>query len=124
MKALAILVVDDDHQIRRLIRTKLEAVGHSVIDAENGAIGLDAMAEVVFDVVITDILMPIRDGLEFIVDVRSRAHRTAIIAISGGGVRGPGTYLDSALGFGADIILCKPFSLSELNAAINLVATD
>jgi DNA-binding response OmpR family regulator len=117
-----ILVVDDDDEIREMIRVKLEACGHTIVTAANGAQGMKVMELLTFDVVITDVVMPIRDGLELIAAARCRHDTTPIIAISGDGRRGTAGYLHSARGLGADLVLKKPFSLSELTAAIHLVA--
>lgn len=123
MAAQTILIVDDDDDIRELLRIKLTASGHTIVTASNGAEGIKAMELIAFDLVITDVIMPIRGGLELIANTRSRNDKMPIIAISGGGRRGAAAvYLQSAQWLVADLVLSKPFSLSELTAAIHLMA--
>jgi DNA-binding NarL/FixJ family response regulator len=74
-----------------------------------------------FDEVLTDILMPIRDGLEIINHLRCHAPETSIVAMSGGGRRCAAHYLEWAKGLGAQAILLKPFSRSDLVSAISEV---
>jgi CheY-like chemotaxis protein len=78
-----ILVVDDDEIIRLLLRTVLERRGHSVIEAENGDEGLRCYRSAPADLVITDIQMPVMDGLQMIQELRSAFPTAKIIAISG-----------------------------------------
>ena len=65
-----ILVIDDDQQIRELIREILERASHTVFEADNGVAGLQKMAEETVDIVVTDIIMPDKDGLETITELR------------------------------------------------------
>ncbi len=78
-----ILVVDDDTAVRLLLRTVLERRGHSVVEAENGAEGLQYYRAAPTDLVITDIQMPVMDGLQMIKELRSAFPTAKIIAISG-----------------------------------------
>jgi len=71
-----------------------------------------------FDLVITDLLMPERDGLEFIVEVRQKHPNVRIIAMSGGGHIARDSYLKIAKGFGAHVLLEKPFAPSKVLAAV------
>lgn len=109
-----ILVIDDDEQIRDLIRSLLEALGHEVMEAEDGQVGLESFQSKPAELVITDILMPNKEGIQTIMEIRRDYPETRIIAISGGGAVNPDTYLDMAKELGADRILSKPFQLSEL----------
>ena len=78
-----ILVVDDDNTIRLLLRSMLERRGHSVVEAENGAEGLQYYRTAPADLVITDIQMPVMDGLQMIKELRGDFPTAKIIAISG-----------------------------------------
>jgi two-component system, chemotaxis family, chemotaxis protein CheY len=78
-----ILVVDDDNAIRLLLRSMLERRGHSVVEAENGAEGLQYYRAAPADLVITDIQMPVMDGLQMIKALRDDFPTAKIIAISG-----------------------------------------
>jgi two-component system, chemotaxis family, chemotaxis protein CheY len=78
-----ILVVDDDNAIRLLLRSMLERRGHSVVEAENGAEGLQYYRAAPADLVITDIQMPVMDGLQLIKALRDDFPTAKIIAISG-----------------------------------------
>ena len=78
-----ILVVDDDQSVRLLLRAVLERRGYSVVEAENGKEGLQALSGEPTDVVITDIQMPGMDGLEMILELRGTLPTARIIAMSG-----------------------------------------
>lgn len=117
-----ILVIDDDQQIRELIREILERGGHTVFEADNGVAGLRKMAEETVDIVVTDIIMPDKDGLETITDLRKSYPEVRIIAISGGGRRVNRDYLPTAQAFGADLVLYKPFRPQDVMDAIDEVS--
>ena len=110
----AILLVDDDLQVLDVLSEMLRLEGHSVVTAENGAIALERMRQGIFDLVITDIIMPDKEGLETISDIRKRDTQMPIIAISGGGRIGPDDYLEAARHIGANATLAKPFARREL----------
>jgi len=78
-----ILVVDDDKAVRLLLRAVLERRGYSVVEAENGAEGLQYYRAAPTDLVITDIQMPVMDGLQMIKELRRAFPTAKIIAISG-----------------------------------------
>jgi two-component system cell cycle response regulator CpdR len=119
----SILVVDDDFALRQLIQLTLESAGHHVTCAADGRLASRAMAltPAAFDLVITDMLMPERDGLELIEELRRRYPHVRIIAISGGGRIAPEEYLQIAKGLGANGILGKPFFPKQLLAAVDQV---
>lgn len=79
-----ILVIDDDESIRSLLRTVLELQGYDVVEAENGSEGLLCYQAEPADLVITDILMPVMDGVEMITELRRDFPCIKVIAISGG----------------------------------------
>jgi CheY-like chemotaxis protein len=109
-----LLVIDDDAGMRKLMVRTLSSGSHRVLEAENGQEGLRLMDEHKPDVVITDILMPQKEGIETIREVQERAPATKIIAISGGGVSHNLMFLDVARAFGADAVLAKPFRPAQL----------
>jgi CheY-like chemotaxis protein len=121
MPSCSILVVDDEPGIRELLCLMLEAAGHTVFSAEDGISAPKVLAAKPIDVVITDLLMPERDGLEFITEVRKKYPAIKIIAMSGGGHIARDSYLRIAKNFGAHFILEKPFSQSGVLGAIDSV---
>jgi CheY-like chemotaxis protein len=116
-----LLVIDDDESMRRLMVRTLSGGKHQVIEAENGYQGLRLVAEHKPDVVITDILMPQKEGIETIREVQELAPRTKIIAVSGGGLSHNLMFLDVARAFGADAVLAKPFHPAQLVEAVEKV---
>lgn len=121
MAACSILIVDDEPGIRELLSIMLESAGHTVASAEDGLQAPKIMAAQPIEVVITDLLMPERDGLEFITEVRKKFPKVKIIAMSGGGHIARDSYLRIAKNFGAHIVLEKPFSQSGVLGAIEAV---
>ena len=97
----------------------LERDGQEVVEAPDGIEGVRLYREKRPQLVITDIVMPKKEGLETILDLRTEDPQVKIIAISGGGRIGPESYLDIAEGFGANHILAKPFKNEELLEAIH-----
>lgn len=113
-----ILVVDDEAPIRDVMRKMLEKSGYEVVEAGDGREALQVFETDPTDLVITDILMPDQEGLQTIMELRQNHPDLKIIAISGGGVVGPQTYLRMAEGFGADRTLTKPFTMNDLIEAV------
>lgn len=109
-----VLLIDDDGQMRRMLATALAAEGYEVVEASNGKEALALYAHSPCDVIITDILMPEKDGLETIQALRRRAPRVKIVAYSGGEVRMGFDILEVAKQFGATATLQKPFPLQEI----------
>ena len=109
-----VLIVEDNLEMLEILKRALEAKGYDVEVAAGGQAGLDAYNKKQFDVVVTDIVMPGVDGLEFVKAVRNIDKTTKIIAISGGGADMEASYaLNVADIYGADVELYKPFSLEE-----------
>ncbi len=113
-----ILLIDDDEGFRTMLRRALQRVGYTVIEAEEGGAALRALSGATVDLVITDIIMPGKEGIETILALRRTHPELKIIAVSGGGRRKPEGYLDVAKDFGAVHVLRKPFDNEELFAAI------
>lgn len=113
-----ILLIDDDQQVLNVLGEMLRLEGHDVYTAENGLIALSILNRQQFDLVITDLIMPEKEGLETIAEIRRDYGSMPIIAISGGGRGGPMNYLETARYIGADRALKKPFQRRELIAAV------
>lgn len=114
----AILVIDDDASVREVVSEMLRLEGHEVTIAENGSDAIPLLSTHDFDLVITDLIMPEKEGIETISEIRRTDRRIPIVAISGGGRLGPGDYLETARYIGADATLAKPFARQELLATI------
>ncbi len=113
-----ILVIDDDGQVRTLLRMILEREGHEVVEAPDGNVGIELYRKEPADVVITDIFMPEKEGLETIMDLRLEYPEVKLIAISGGGHLKPHEYLVMARKLGARLTLTKPFERDGLLEAV------
>ena len=109
-----ILVMDDDEQVRAMLRQALEREGYEVLDAPDGKEGMRLFREQEADLIITDLIMPEKEGLETIMELRRDFREVKIIAISGGGRVAPDVYLSLAKNLGAHVTLTKPFDLEEL----------
>jgi len=116
-----VLVIDDDASMRRMTRRILEGRGHTVIEADDGGRGLDIFAEQHPELVITDIVMPDKEGIGTILDIRKLDAQVGIIAISGGGVNVGLGYLKVATRMGATAALAKPFMPVELLEVVDSV---
>ncbi len=103
-----ILVVDDDTQIREMLRQMLEMEEYEVLEAANGKEAINLLDDHRVDLVITDLIMPEKEGIETIRDMRKRFPDIRIIAMSGGGVIGPESYLKIAKSLGATKTFVKP----------------
>ena len=116
-----ILVVDDDSEIRELLRRILLRENHTVICASNGDEALKLFAENPADLVITDIIMPVKEGLQTIKELKQIAPGVKIIAISGGGLIEADKYLKIAKSIGANYTINKPFGRKEILDAVTSV---
>ncbi|HEY1848222.1 MAG TPA: response regulator [Opitutaceae bacterium] len=114
-----ILLIDDDHSICAVLKALLEDQGREVSVAENGKKGLAAFKTGPFDLIITDLVMPEKEGLETIREIRELSQTVPIIAISGGGRSDSRTSLRMAKIFGAAVALAKPFSLLDFSRAVD-----
>lgn len=115
---MRVLVIDDDEQMRTLLRQVMEWSGYTVTDAENGRKGMQRQREHPADLVITDLIMPEQEGLETISKLKKEYPDIKIVAISGGGRIGPEAYLPAAQELGADLVFRKPFDVKEFVAAV------
>ncbi len=114
-----ILVIDDDPSIQTMLKKMLEKAGHEVDIACNGREGLDKIECCPPDLLVTDIVMPEKEGLELIFYLRRKNPELKIIAISGGGRFNYEGYLTSAKHLGADLIFQKPLVHKEFVQAVS-----
>jgi len=119
-----ILVIDDDQEVREFLVTVLERGGHVVTAACNGRDGVTMFRDNPVQVVITDIIMPEKDGIETILDLRREHPALKVIAISGGGRTTPENYLHSARLLGADRAMRKPFKNEDILRAVEELTAD
>ena len=113
-----ILIVEDNTQLRQMLRMTLERAGYETAEAADGDEAIEMTRKSRYDVVITDIVMPEKDGLEMIRVLREDNPDTKIIAISGSGRVAPTIYLGAAKGLGAQRTFNKPLEREELLAAV------
>ncbi len=116
-----ILLIDDDAMLREMLHVALGKVGHRVTLAAEGNAGLAALKTNAFDLVITDLIMPGKEGIETIIELHHVAPQLKIIAISGGGQGKAINYLAMAGRLGANRTLAKPFSLEQLTTTVTEV---
>ena len=114
-----ILVIEDDSQLREMLRQTLEREGYTVVDIPNGREALDLHQQHEMDLVITDIFMPEKDGVETIMELKRVSPDLKIIAVSGGSryVRDENA-LKAAKEFGAEHVIFKPFEQKEILSAV------
>jgi DNA-binding response OmpR family regulator len=113
-----ILLVDDEEMLRQTLAVMIANMGFEVTQAADGREGLKMFKEGTFDLVITDLVMPNKEGLELIVAIRRLQPAAKIIAISGGFRVDSLDMIAKASAVGADEVLYKPFSVDELKKAI------
>ena len=114
-----ILVIDDDKVVAGMIVAFLKADGHAVRMETNGKLGMESIASHPTDVVITDMFMPEKDGLEAIRELRVLRPDLPVIAISGGGTAAGGAeILNIARLMGAKAVITKPVMKAELLSAV------
>jgi YesN/AraC family two-component response regulator len=109
-----ILIIDDDRQIRNMLKQILSRAGYEVVEAHDGVEGLRAFRTSPTDLVITDILMPEKEGLETIQELRQLSPQLQILALSGGGERGNFDFLQVAKKLGAQHTMRKPVAREAL----------
>ena len=119
-----ILVVDDNNELREMTSRVLRNAGHIVTGATNGNEATRLVQDNTFDLVITDLVMPEKDGIETIMELHRKIPALKIIAMSGGGLIAPENYLVFAQQLGAAQTLAKPFPRDELLAAVDRVLSE
>ncbi len=117
-----VLVVEDNPIVMQTATMLLEDSGFRVVTAVDGVDGLKKFRQATPDVVLTDIIMPDKEGISLIIDIRRERPDAKIIAMSGGGRIGNSDYVTIAKALGADIGLRKPFDDLELINAVRELA--
>jgi CheY-like chemotaxis protein len=118
----AVLVVDDDEVMRDLLKRVLERSGYAVVTARDGRDGVERFHDQEVDLAITDMVMPVMDGLEMIRALVAAQPNIRIIAVSG--VDDWDNYLKTARSLGAKAVLRKPVSSADLVSTVRRVLTD
>ncbi len=116
-----ILIIDDDHIVRKIVEKSLKKNGYEVICAYNGKNAVELISDSPPDLIITDILMPEKDGVELITEMKREYLGMKIIAMSGGGRINAENHLKIAKQLGADATLSKPFTTDLLLSTVNEV---
>ena len=106
-----------------MLKISLLRRNFTVLEAQNGKEAISHFKSSVTDLVVTDLIMPEEDGLKVILKLKELKPALKIIAISGGGKAGPGSYLNLAKALGADAVYSKPFSINDLIAKIEELIT-
>lgn len=114
----SILVVDDEKGIRKVMRAILENEGYSVLEAAGGNEAIIQYGKHGPDLVVTDLLMPGKDGIETLFELKQMNWNVKIVALSGGGRICPENYLNYAMKLGAIAALEKPFTSQEFITVI------
>jgi YesN/AraC family two-component response regulator len=114
-----ILLVDDDAQVRKMLKITLERAGYEVVEAADGVQAVQVYSPDTIDLVITDIVMPEKEGIETIMELKTAHPEVRIIAISGGGRINPEDYLKWAQRFGVARTFTKPVDREELLTAVS-----
>lgn len=109
-----ILLADDDPILRATAGAYLADAGHTVTEACDGAVALQLLGQETFDLLIVDMLMPEKDGLEVILQVRRTDQQFPILAVSSGGRMDVSSLLRPAAAFGASATMSKPLLRAPL----------
>ena len=113
-----ILIIDDEPQIRSMLKLMLEREGYEVVEAPDGVEGIEVYRQNPADLIITDLIMPNKDGIGMIIDLKKEFPDVNIIAMSGGGLNKPDGYLKGAKKLGAACTLTKPIDREEMLRAV------
>ena len=116
-----ILIIDDEQQIRSMLRLMLERDGYEVVEASDGIEGISAYRQKPADLIITDLIMPNKDGIGMIIELQKEFPDVKIISMSGGGLNKPDGYLKGAKKLGAACTLTKPIDREKLLRAVKNV---
>lgn len=115
-----ILIVDDEEPIRMLVSKIVTKDGHQAMEAEDGVHACEAFSDADIDLIITDLVMPRRNGIEMIMQLKKSHPQVKVIAISGGsGFSGQIDLLSVAQLLGAKHVIKKPFTVDDIREAVN-----
>jgi len=109
-----ILIIEDETPFRTILIRILQEKGHEVVDVPDGSQALRLCQEHAIDLVLTDLIMPNKEGIETIIEVHKAFPSLPIIAMSGGGRSGPHDLLYAAATLGACATISKPFHVHQL----------
>lgn len=118
-----ILIIDDDNVLRDILAKALGHAGHTVFQAPDGLQGVDLARVAPVDLVLTDLIMPVQEGVETITTLRKERPELPVIAMSGDTANAK-LYLEIAGKIGARRVLEKPFTPAELLALIDQVLSE
>lgn len=113
-----VLVADDDPIQRAIVSELLDLAGYDCEEAEDGEEALEALRRRPADLVVLDMLMPGKDGIEVLIEIRKAWPETRVLTISAGGLMSPGQLLHLAEGLGADATMTKPLRRGEFVGAV------
>lgn len=119
-----ILIVDDDNSTRLLLRKFLEPDGHTILEAANGQQGLDTFTQSSPDLILTDIIMPVMDGISFVQALRKRNQTIPVIVMTGDIHGRAKEFFDISSQLGASYSLEKPISKEKLDDALSKAIED
>jgi len=119
-----ILLIDDDDQFRKFMHELLTEKNFEVVVAENGETGLAHYLSEKPDLIITDIVMPEKEGIGLVIAIRDSDSSTPIIAVSGGNLGNADSYLDMAKKLGVNATLTKPFSADDILKEIHYLLSE
>ena len=114
-----IVVADDDRMTRTMIRSTLEAAGHTVLDAEDGYECLERVSNARPDLVFVDVFMPEMDGLQTLAEIHREYPNLKIVGMSSGGTRGQMTFLGAMRDLGALHVITKPIRALDLMVLVD-----
>ena len=113
-----VLIADDDPTLRAIGAELLSGEGYRVLEAEDGDEALRIVEAEAVDLIVLDMLMPNKDGIETIIELKRRQSGVRILAISSGGSMDVDSLLKPALAFGADRVMSKPLRISTFATTI------
>ena len=119
-----ILIIDDEPQIRSMLTLMLEREGYEVVEAPDGVDGIKIYRQNPADLIITDLIMPNKDGIGMIIDLKKEFPDVKIIAMSGGGLNKPDGYLKGAKKLGAACTLTKPIDREKMLEAVREILKE
>ena len=119
-----VLVIDDEPQIRSMLRMMLERAGHEVEEAPDGIEGIRIYRNNPVDLIISDLIMPNKDGIGMIIELKKEFPDVKVIAMSGGGLNKPEGYLEGAKKLGAQRTLTKPIDRDELLRTVSDILNE
>jgi CheY-like chemotaxis protein len=114
----SILIVDDDPTVRLIARELLRDGDHAIVEAADGDLAIAVIEAVPLDLIVLDLLMPNKDGLEVLRHVKARHPHIRILAVSSGDRIGAVSYLETARVFGADEVMMKPLRLDSFASTV------